>query len=229
MNIVQKNSSELSEDEREKMFSMYVLSYKMGGQPLWFEDKEKLFSRYHCFVTFDDNYLTVYAMFQFKKKFNKISLVCHDGSEEGKRLSVELRYSLVSHGGWILEASDKVSWLLRKRRAPIIMDYESIVDALDIVDNPNDTIEMNPDFDVNDKETYQYIRIYNDVDNGKIYRSEETLFGTEPCNYDSLNCNRRCNKTGGKGTRRKVSKKKSKSRKSKKSRKSRKSRRKIRN
>jgi hypothetical protein len=119
-------------------------------------------------------------MYQFRSKFNKISLVCHNGSDEGKELSIKLRLALVNTPGWILEAADKVSWLLRKKDANIIEDYVSIVDALDIVDNPNNTIEMNPDFIKTNKSSYQYLRIYNDTKNNKIYSSKETLFGTSP-------------------------------------------------
>lgn len=88
MSIIQRKISELTEDDKDIMFKMYVLSYTQGGQPLWFENKKQLFDRYPCFLTFDDKYLIVYALFQFKKNFNKNSLVCHDGSEEGKELSV---------------------------------------------------------------------------------------------------------------------------------------------
>ena len=183
------------------MFEMYRLSYSLGGQQLWFSKPEELFSRYPCFVTFNNQYLVVYAMYQFKSKYNKISLVCHNGSEEGKKLSIELRFALVNIPGWILEAADKVSWLLRKKEANIIENYDSIVDALDIdiVDNPNDTIQMNPDFDKKDKLSYQYLRIYNDTINNKIYTSKETLFGTLPCKYeDQTNCDRICKLSGGK-------------------------------
>jgi len=199
MNITQKNSSELTEDEKEEMFNMYKLSYLLGGQDIWFKNKKDLFSKYPCFVTFNDNYLLVYAMFQFKKKYNKISLVCHNGSDKGKMLSIDLRYILVNTGGWILEAADKVSWLLRKKNTPIIEGYDSIVEALDIKGNPNDTIEMNDTFNYNDKSSYQYTRIYNDIKNNIIYRSRETLFGTMPCEFgDNLNCNRSCITSGGK-------------------------------
>jgi len=201
MEITKKYVSALNEIEKKQMFEMYSLSYNLGGQQLWFSNPEELFKIYPCFVTFGNQYLVVYAMYQFKTKFNKISLVCHNGSEEGKELSIKLRMALVNTPGWILEAADKVSWLLRKKGANIIESYDSIVDALDIVDNPNDTIEMNPNFDKEDKLSYQYIRIYNDTINNKIYNSKETLFGTLPCKYEDqskTNCERICNLLGGK-------------------------------
>jgi len=179
---------------------------------MWFNNSEELFTRYPCVVTFDNQYLVVYAMYQFRSKFNKISLVCHNSSEEGKELIIKLIINLVNTPGWIIEAADKVSWILRKNGANIIENYASIVDALDIVDNPNDTIEMNPYFDKTDKLSYQYIRIYNDTVNNKIYNSKETLFGTLPCKYDQTetNCDRVCNLLDNKKITNKKSKRKNK-------------------
>ncbi len=102
----------------------------------------------------------------------------------------------------------------KKKGAPIIEKYESIVDALDIVNNPNDIIELNTDFNKDDKASYQYLKIHNDIAKGKRYESKETLFGTLPCQYDSLDCNRKCKRKGG--TRRKPSKRKRRKSKSKK-------------
>lgn len=219
MEIIERYSNELSEEEKDDMFKMYVLSYSLGGQSLWFKTKDELFNRYSCFVSYDNNYLVCYAMFQFKKRFNKISLVCHNGSEEGKSNSINLRYNLITRSGWILEAADKVSWILRKKNAPIIQDYESILDALDIIGNPNDTIQLNPDFDYNDRFSYQYIRTYVDVVNNKTYHSKETLFGTIPCDYsNSYECSRKCNISGGKNKIKKSKKHRKRSRKTKKRR-----------
>jgi hypothetical protein len=204
MAIVRRNISELTDQEKNKMFEMYVKSYTMGRQELWFKTPEELFgehSRYKCFITFDDEYLTVYAMYQFKSKYNKISLVCHNGSDEGKQKSIELRHALITQPGWILEAADKVSWILRKRGSPVITEYDKIVDALDIdVNKPNDRIVMNPNFDYSSKITHSYTRIFIDK-NGKEYHSNETLFGVEPCDYryssDDDICGRMCTKKAG--------------------------------
>jgi hypothetical protein len=224
MSITTNFSSKLNEEEKNKMFEMYINSYTIGNQPLWFKSKEQLFDRYPCFVSFDNNYLTVYAMFQMKNKYNKISLVCHNGTDEGKRLSIELRYNLITQPGWILEAADKVSWLLRKKNAPIISNYEDIVNALDIKDNPNDIITMNPGFNYKERITYQYTRTYNDTVNIKIYNSNETLFGTTTdCDYINKDCGRKCKTSnGGKSRRKKKRTKKSKKSKRKRSRKTRK-------
>jgi hypothetical protein len=194
MNIVQRYVTELSNKERDDMFQMYVISYTLGGQPLWFKTPDELFSRYPCFVTFDDLHLTVYAMFQLKSTSNKISLVCHNGDVDGKYLSIQLRVKLIHQPGWILEASDKVSWLLRKHDSPIFRTKDEIETALNIKDNPNDKIVMNEQFDVSDKTSNQYTRIYKDGTN--TYNSIETLFGTSLCTYDNMNCIRRCIRGG---------------------------------
>jgi hypothetical protein len=211
MRITKHYSNNLNEDEKDAMFKMYKLSYKLGGQPLWFKKKEELFIRYPCFVTFDDKYLIAYAMYQFRKKYNKISLICHDGTDGGKELFMNLIENLVSKKGWLLEAADKVSWLLRKKIAPIISGYDNIVDALDNKDNPNDTITENSRFDVNDKNSYQYTRTFTDVTNAEpiTYTSNETLFGTAPCDYVvGETCERECPIGGGKYKRTKNRKRK---------------------
>jgi hypothetical protein len=204
-NITKKPINELNEDEKENLFMMYKNSYGNAGQPLWFKDKNELFSRYPCIVTLNNDYSTIYALFQFKTKFNKISLVCHNGTDDGKRKSVELRYMLISQPGWILEASGASSWMLRKKNAPYFKDKDAIETALDIIDNPNDKIIINDSFDYNNKESHHYIRVYRDINNDKEYRSEETLFGTASCNYKTNDCARTCEeevKVGGKPKRR---------------------------
>lgn len=209
------SASNLTENEKMQMFTMYVNSYTLGGQSLWFQTPKELFDRYSCVATIDNMFLKVYAMFQFRKKYNKISLICHDGSEEGKKLAIYLCLELVKQNGWILEASDKLSWVLRKSDAPIITEYDSITDALDIQNSPTDKIVINTEFDYNEKLHYQYIRFYHDTKNDKIYESKETLFGTGPCNYvNAIDCNRTCGLRAGKRKSRTRKSRKRKSRKS---------------
>ena len=179
------------------MFEMYVKSYTGGGQELWFKTYQDLFKKYPCFITFmdDDNnhlHLKVYAMFQMKNSVNKISLVCHDSTTEGKSDSINLRLQLVQQPGWILEAADKVSWMLRKLDAPII-DEGSITKMLEIDDNNvNDRIVINTGFDIKESRSYQYTRYYTDISSGKTHESKETLFGTTNCKYNNNTCERIC-------------------------------------
>jgi hypothetical protein len=222
MHVVTNDASALTETDKETMFQMYENSYRGGGQELWFRSKEELFNRYPCFLSVDNNYLVVYAMFQMKNKYNKISLICHNGSVEGKELSIQLCLELIKRPGWMLEASDKVSWLLRKQNAPIISSHEEIVNALDIKDNPNDIIHMNASFNYGEKLTYQYVRSYTDPKTDEIFHSPETLFGTAPCNYADKSCSRSCPTrltwTSGKSASRRNSKTKTRNRKTKKAR-----------
>jgi hypothetical protein len=131
-------------------------------------------------------------MFQIKKSVNKISLVCHNSTDIGKIYSINLRHQLVKQPGWILEAADKVSWLLRKRNTPII-DNTSINDILEIEPtNDNDKIIINKDFDKDDRNSFQYTRVFKDIKLGTEYVSKETLFGTKKCRYNVETCERSC-------------------------------------
>ena len=195
--LIKKKVSDLSDTEKNLMFEMYVKSYTGGGQELWFKTYQDLFKKYPCFITFmdDDNnhlHLKVYAMFQMKNSVNKISLVCHDSTTEGKSDSINLRLQLVQQPGWILEAADKVSWMLRKLDAPII-DEGSITKMLEIDDNNvNDRIVINTGFDIKESRSYQYTRYYTDISSGKTHESKETLFGTTNCKYNNNTCERIC-------------------------------------
>jgi hypothetical protein len=132
-------------------------------------------------------------------------VIAHNSSELGKQLSIDLRDTLVRRPGWILEASKKVSWILRKKGSPVISDYRSILEALDIAENsPVDKIIMNPNYDPGDKMSNQYDRAFKNPNIGEIKMVPETLFGTRPCVYDSTDCNRMCLSSGGRLRRRRT-------------------------
>jgi hypothetical protein len=170
MNFTHIKSTDVNNEDKEIMFKMYEESYTIGNQPLWFKTKEELFSKYPCFTSIDNQYLISYVMFQFKNNYNKISLVCHNGTVEGKNLSIELRHNLLIQPGWILEASDKVSWILRsKKQTPIIYNYIDIIHALDIEENNQEyKIEMNINFNPKIKYSYQYTRVHYNKRKGQI-------------------------------------------------------------
>lgn len=153
-------------------------------------------------------------MFQYRSKFNKISLICNNGTTEGKTQIIDLILFLINQPGWIIEAAGAVSWTLRKKDAPTIMDKNEIMNALDItVDNVNDIIEVNKNYNKNDKNSQAYTRIYHDTKNNKTYESNETLFGKLPCEFKNTNtCDRECKTNGGKIKKRKSKKRKSKKR-----------------
>jgi hypothetical protein len=181
-------TKKLSAAERAKMYAMYAKTYTDAGQELWFKNADELFSRYPCFLTINNSQIKAYVMYQFKSKFNKISLVCHDSSPEGKALVVELLVKLLSSPGYILEAASAVSWVLRKQGVPVISDKRDIEKALDITpENKNDVIVMNPNFSMKDKNQQSYKRIFTDS-SGKQFTSEDTLFGLAPCKFNTNSC-----------------------------------------
>ena len=181
-------TKKLSAAERAKMYAMYAKTYTDAGQELWFKNADELFGRYPCFLTINNSQDKAYVMYQFKSKFNKISLVCHDSSPEGKALVVELLVKLLSSPGYILEATCAVSWVLRKQGVSVIGDKQDIENALDITpENKNDVIEMNPNFSMTDKTQQSYKRIFTD-NSGKQFTSEDTLFGLAPCKFNTNSC-----------------------------------------
>lgn len=199
-------TNELTDEDKDRLFQMYSNTYTNAGEDLWFKTKEQLFERYHCLITTNDTKIInakAYLMYQIRNTFNKISLICHDGTEEGKKLCMDLVLELINTSGWMIEAANKVSWILRKNNAPMILDKSQIVEALNV---SNDDIIINSDFNVGEKNTYHYERIYVDPKTHKKYISKETLFGTTSCDYvtNESVCFRKCkNKLGGKKTRKK--------------------------
>ena len=194
---------DIPNEEYDELFKMYENTYSNAGQDLWFKKKDELMARYPCLICYNGEYKKLYVLYQFKKIYNKISLVCHNGTDQEKKNSIQIRLQLIKTPGWMLEASGATSWVLRKNDAPIIKDDKDIKSALDISDeNKNDYIEMNNNFDVNDKNSYQYTRVYIDIKINKEYRTNEILFGTKSCHYETNECDRKCNelktKLGGK-------------------------------
>lgn len=198
--ITYVNTEIIDDAQKSHLFDMYVVSYSMGGQDLWFKTPAELIARYPCLVHMGDMF-AVYAMFQFKPRANKLSLFCHNGTPATKQQSIDLRLALVSMPGFILEASAKVAWLLRKLGAPIIRDRAQIESLLDNAGNPNDTIEMNPDFDISriadpaHKNMFQYTRVFRTTDaEGRPieYSTHETMFGVGGCEFAGDGCDRRC-------------------------------------
>jgi len=201
---------DIEDKYHQELFDMYKNTYSNAGQDLWFKTKEELLNRYPCLICYNGEYTKLYVLYQFKKNFNKISLVCHNGSAEEKENSIKIRLELIRTPGWMLEASGATSWILRKNKAPRMDNEKDIQEALDIIpENKNDKIEINNAFDENDKNSYRYTRVYTDTKLNKEYRTNETLFGTKSCKYETTSddCNRKCiEKLGGKAkhTKRKV-------------------------
>ena len=205
--IVRIPKYSLTDEDKTALFEMYRKTYTSAGQDLWFKTVDQLFGyqRYKCVVTLDDrsNMRRAFIMFQFKKRYNKISLVCQDGSPDGKALVMDILKILLSSPGYCLEASGAVSWVLQKANVPRIEAKDKIEEALDITPgNKNDYIEMNPNFSpLADKSAQAYTRHYTDTSTQKEYVTSDTLFGTVGCIYEEEeNCSRTCSIKGS-GTR----------------------------
>jgi hypothetical protein len=205
----------LNEDEKNILYNMYANTYESAGQPLWFKNPRELFNnRYKCLICKNFDYTTAYLLLQFKTNFNKISLICHDGTQKGKQILFELLEDLLKNPGTIMEASDAVSWVLRKKECPMILEKTDIENALDIVNSKHDKIKMNESFAINNKNTQSYTRIFTDNENNTYY-SDETLFGSIGCVFNSNNCNRTCIQNSVGSGKKKRNNKKSKRRKTK--------------
>ena len=171
-NYISVKTPELSDEIKEHMFNMYITTYGGAGQELWFKTVEKLFSpNYTCGIILDNTSNTliqdikpenikVFSIYQLKKYVNKLSLTCHDGTNEGKQAAVNLRLEYIKKPGWILEASGATSWILRKNKAPRIDDIVAIKKFLDI-DDVKEKICMNDEFDPDDKNSFSYYHIYH--------------------------------------------------------------------
>jgi hypothetical protein len=194
MNVAKYYNNFFDESVKQQLFNMYEISYSKTGKPRWFKNKEDLFKKYPCLLTIDNKYQDFYIMYQFNKKFNKISLVCHNNTDENKSKLIELLNVLLRTPGYILEASGAVSWVLRKTDTPMILEKKKIEMALDIDDNSkNDKIVMNESFNISDKNSQCYTRIFTDS-NSNVYTTDHTLFGSSSCEYNDsrTNCDREC-------------------------------------
>lgn len=196
-------SDEIGDETKESMFEMYKKTYSTAKQDLWFKSTSDLF-RYpcgyaiSCFQNENDGleYIRCYIMFQLRKSANKISLLCHDSTQEGKDEVMLLINNLLHINGWILEASGATSWVLRsptkQLRTPYFVSQNLIETLLDI-DPQNEKIIINENFNYEDKNSYYYTHQY--YKDGKVmFENHETLFGVGGCNYSSQKCDRKCKK-----------------------------------
>ena len=185
---------------------MYVKTYGAAGQKLWFKNADDL-KRYACGVWMVCYKTTpkAYVLFQPRRLVNKISLGCHDGTQEGKKYAVQLRIDLLSTPGYMVEASDASSWILRKNNVPIIRN-PALIEELVIADPTKEKIEMNENFNPEDKTSQGYFRIFYRAHDGvtpgvvpvEEFRNAQTLFGIDPkCIEwsDEADCERTCKRT----------------------------------
>ena len=122
--IITQSVKDFTDDTLDILFKLYESTYSSANQVLWFKQKEDL-QKYNCGAVMicntDKNDITGYILFQFKSKANKISLLCHNGTSSAKSQLMELLSTLLKTNGWVLEAADAVSWLLRKNRKCLLL------------------------------------------------------------------------------------------------------------
>ncbi len=198
-----KDIKTIGEKLLQKLFDMYVLSYSGAGQELWFKSPTDLL-RYNCGIILSctgnldspDSHINAYLLYQFRTWANKLSLGCHDGTPAGKEKAMKLRYEYLMKPGFILEAKDAVSWLLRSRyNCPYFTDIKTIMKALNIKENGDERIRLNENFVSTDKTQQFYFHEY--LKDGFVeYSNPETLFGTSLCEFKGDDCNRECINNG---------------------------------
>mmetsp|Transcript_4384 Transcript_4384/g.6909 ORF Transcript_4384/g.6909 Transcript_4384/m.6909 type:complete len:293 (-) Transcript_4384:826-1704(-) len=198
-NEVTISSKDTDEKLQEVMFEMYEATYRSAGENLWFTTKEQLQS-YACSVktVCDKDTLLCYIMFQSRKRVNKISLVCHNGTKDGKKALINLLVQKLSQPGFVIEASGALSWVLRKNEVPFMSDLNEIMDILE-VGVRNETISINENFNAEDKNTQHYTHEYYGSNHSLLFQNQETLFGIGGCTFKETegqkNCDRECQST----------------------------------
>lgn len=178
------------------MFNMYVKSYSAAGQDLWFKSPQDL-QRYSCKVAqvCSQEGIVAYVLFQTRQTANKISLIVHNGTPEGKSALMNLLVSLLKQNGFYIEAAGAVSWTLRKLNVPVLHNAEEISELLNI-DRSRESIELNPNFDINDKNSQSYVHKFY-YDGIVQYANNETLFIYGTCTMQGSGCERTCRFSGG--------------------------------
>lgn len=196
------STSDLSPTQQQFLYSMCARTYLDAGEELWFNSVKSLF-HYPCLIRIisdpevpegysselDEGLTKGFIMYQYRTFVNKISLICHDGTRNGKDAVMGYIVGLLELPGWILEASGAVSWILRKLGAPIIPEDE--VEALLDISPERERIEFNKNFDRADKNSHQYRHMY--YKNGGVgFANSETLFGLQGCKFVQRGCDRKC-------------------------------------
>lgn len=218
MNITKININNLNEVQKQEVYNMYVNTYTFGKQDIWFKTPDRLFAKYPCLITVDNQYNRFYIMYQLMSNYNKISLIAHDLTRESISELFSMLSYLLNGNGYIMEAAGAVSWKLRQLKTKFFDTKERIENVLDI--NPNDDksdkISINTAFlydtdyyktkqeiDIqknNMNLNYHYTRSHIDSKTGTIYTNNDTLFGNPDfiCDFKgNLDCFRECKTLNG--------------------------------
>lgn len=186
--IVEINQKKLTPREKQVIFDMYVRTYTKAGFRSRFRNSDHLFDKYPCMYAMHRYYTRAYVFVQHKQYYNKIVAICHNDKPLGRAILFHIIGTLLRRPGTIMEASGKVSWILRKNNlAPMITDPNIIRIAIGLTSD--DTLIINPNYDINNMYNQYYTRILYPLKKG----AEETLFGTPVgCIFDTNDCTRQC-------------------------------------
>tara|TARA_Y100000389_G_scaffold136061_1_gene133588 strand:+ start:539 stop:1129 length:591 start_codon:yes stop_codon:yes gene_type:complete len=188
------SSDDINNEIKEILYKMYIDTYKRNNLEIWFNRKEFMFI-YPCnLIIIINKKIKGFIMFQKRKKINKISLIAHDNTDDGKKLIINTILKSLNKG-FVIEASGALSWVLRKKKAPYIKNKKLIENILELKNHDNNfqqEIKINKYFDYNDKLSNHYNHIY--ICNQKIdHINNVTLFGSNyNCKWTNDTCHRIC-------------------------------------
>lgn len=202
MDISTSKNTDLDSETRAEMFHMYARSYAEAGEELWFKTADEMFRCSCSSILVEKGSIVSFALFQQRPLSNKICLVAHDSTPEGKKYALQLRNDLCRIQGWFLEASGAPAWILRsKLHTPYVQNVSEIKNILSIPETEDIVLNeaFEPDVSLvttpEGKQNGHYFhRYYSSADRSiMVHSNHETLFGTALCNTWSDNsCQREC-------------------------------------
>ncbi len=165
-------TSSLTPDKKINLFNMYLSTYKCVGQEVWFKDENKMFSCYTNGITSQINNNICFILYRKFGMNNKLSVLIHDSTREGKDLLMNTLAYLVTKPGWIFECTGAPYHILKtKYNIDPIVDEDKIKSLLNCSEIKYEII-MNKSED----KTYTYTRGFKEDDT--VYENRENLFGT---------------------------------------------------
>lgn len=177
----------ITNDDLKHLYNMYITTYKSSKQDIWFKSSDDL-KRYDCmaYILREQGIITSAIMYQPRDYGNKISLLLHDNTSDGKKHLMDGVAKLLTKKGWYLEAAGAVSWVLRSRYTTPIVKDKKMIEKCVIRNKKTEKIVLNDNFNKDDKDSYFYKHIYDE--SGQTYINNETLFG--------IPCEEKCERTG---------------------------------
>lgn len=155
------------------LYKKYINTYKNTNNGVWNAVTPEFLIQHYPFIIFErgKNQKIKYALMLQKKRAGfKVSVAIQNGTETGKKAMLNTLKSYLKRPGFFIEASGKLSWVLRKNETiPIIMNKNIISTTLNV--QPTAIIMKN-----NYNKSKQQNQVYHRV-RGRFVKPE-TLFGT---------------------------------------------------